>query len=126
MLPVASMSGLVANKGFTSSVYNASKAAVCQLARSLAMEWGQVVNGRPVRVNALCPARSSTPSPCSSRLIESCRLTRPASVSLSLPLGNILTPMVKKNFADDPKLRDLWEKENMVRSSSDPLDLISM
>lgn len=55
ILLVASMSGLIANKGFTSSVYNSSKAAVCQLARSLAMEWGKIVNGKPIRVNALCP-----------------------------------------------------------------------
>jgi NAD(P)-dependent dehydrogenase (short-subunit alcohol dehydrogenase family) len=52
---IASMSGLIANKGFTSSVYNSSKAAVCQLTRSLAMEWGKVVDGKPIRVNALCP-----------------------------------------------------------------------
>jgi hypothetical protein len=25
-----------------------------------------------------------------------------------------MTPMVRKNFEDDPKLRSLWEKENMV------------
>ena len=55
ILLVASMSGLIANKGFTSAVYNSSKAAVCQLARSLAMEWGKAVNGKPIRVNALCP-----------------------------------------------------------------------
>jgi NAD(P)-dependent dehydrogenase (short-subunit alcohol dehydrogenase family) len=42
LLLVASMSGLIANKGFKSSVYNSSKAAVVQLARSLAMEWGPV------------------------------------------------------------------------------------
>ena len=52
---IASISGLNANKGFTSSVYNSSKAAVCQLTRSLAMEWGQVIDGKPIRVNALCP-----------------------------------------------------------------------
>jgi NAD(P)-dependent dehydrogenase (short-subunit alcohol dehydrogenase family) len=52
---VASISGLNANKGFTSSVYNSSKAAVCQLTRSLAMEWGRAVDGKPIRVNALCP-----------------------------------------------------------------------
>jgi NAD(P)-dependent dehydrogenase (short-subunit alcohol dehydrogenase family) len=52
---IASMSGLIANKGFTSSVYNSTKAAVCQLTRSLAMEWGKIVDGKPIRVNALCP-----------------------------------------------------------------------
>jgi NAD(P)-dependent dehydrogenase (short-subunit alcohol dehydrogenase family) len=55
ILLIASMSGMIANKGFTSSVYNSSKAAVGQLARSLAMEWGKIVNGKPIRVNALCP-----------------------------------------------------------------------
>ena len=55
MCLVASISGLNANKGFTSSVYNSSKAAVCQLTRSLAMEWGQAIDGKPIRVNALCP-----------------------------------------------------------------------
>lgn len=55
---IASMSGLIANKGFTSSVYNSSKAAVCQLTRSLAMEWGKAVDGKPIRVNSLCPGLS--------------------------------------------------------------------
>ena len=61
MLLVGSMSGLNANKGFTSSVYNSSKAAVIQLGRSLAMEWGKVVDGKPIRVNVLCPGNIMTP-----------------------------------------------------------------
>lgn len=56
---IASISGLNANRGFTSSVYNSSKAAVCQLTRSLAMEWGQMIDGKPIRVNALCPGKVS-------------------------------------------------------------------
>nr|KAK5450293.1 hypothetical protein LTR18_000309 [Exophiala xenobiotica] len=89
ILLIASMSGLVANRGFTSSVYNSSKAAVCQLARSLAMEWGKVVNGNPIRVNALCP-------------------------------GNIITPMVLKNFEDQPELKKQWENQNMLGRLSEP------
>ena len=58
---VGSMSGLIANKGFTASVYNSSKAAVVQLGRSLAMEWGQIVDGRAIRVNVLCPGNIMTP-----------------------------------------------------------------
>lgn len=27
-----------------------------------------------------------------------------------------MTPMVRKNFEDDPHLKALWEKENMVSS----------
>jgi NAD(P)-dependent dehydrogenase (short-subunit alcohol dehydrogenase family) len=57
ILLVASMSGLIANKGMTSPVYNASKAAVIQLSRSLAMEWGR----HGIRVNNLCPGHVITP-----------------------------------------------------------------
>ncbi|GAQ06209.1 D-arabinitol 2-dehydrogenase [ribulose-forming] [Aspergillus lentulus] len=57
ILLVASMSGLIANKGMTSPVYNSSKAAVIQLARSLAMEWGR----QGIRVNSLCPGHVLTP-----------------------------------------------------------------
>lgn len=61
LLLIGSMSGLIANKGFTASVYNSSKAAVIQLGRSLAMEWGKVVDGKPIRVNVLCPGNIMTP-----------------------------------------------------------------
>jgi NAD(P)-dependent dehydrogenase (short-subunit alcohol dehydrogenase family) len=54
-----------------------------QLSRSLAMEWGQVIDGKPIRVNSLCP-------------------------------GNILTPMVEKNFEDNPALRQRWMDANML------------
>src|SRR5207247_1647796 len=54
---VASMSGMVANKGLFSPVYNSSKAAVNQLAKNLAMEWGQ----QGIRVNSLCPGHILTP-----------------------------------------------------------------
>ncbi|EQL29412.1 alcohol dehydrogenase [Blastomyces dermatitidis ATCC 26199] len=54
---VASMSGLVANKGMNAPVYNSSKAAVIQLGKNLAMEWGQ----KGIRVNSLCPGHILTP-----------------------------------------------------------------
>jgi NAD(P)-dependent dehydrogenase (short-subunit alcohol dehydrogenase family) len=54
---VASMSGLMANHDFTSSVYNSSKAAIIQLAKNLAMEWGP----QGIRVNSLCPGHILTP-----------------------------------------------------------------
>lgn len=54
---VASMSGLVANKGLLSPVYNSTKAAVIQLSRNLAMEWSKY----GIRVNALCPGHIITP-----------------------------------------------------------------
>lgn len=48
---IASMSGTVANKGLLCPAYNASKAAVLQLARNLAAEWGQY----GIRVNTISP-----------------------------------------------------------------------
>ncbi|KAK4494007.1 hypothetical protein PRZ48_015193 [Zasmidium cellare] len=89
MVLVGSMSGKVANRGLYCCVYNASKAAVEQLGRSLAMEWGQIIDGKPIRVNVLCP-------------------------------GNINTPMVQKNFEDEPHLKELWESSNMLGRISEP------
>jgi NAD(P)-dependent dehydrogenase (short-subunit alcohol dehydrogenase family) len=88
---VGSMSGFIANKGLISPVYNSSKAAVIQLARSLAMEWGKLDRdgGKSIRVNSLCP-------------------------------GHIITPMVKKNFAEVPGLKETWEKENMMGRLASP------
>ena len=82
---IASMSGLVANKGLLSPVYNSSKAAVIQLARNLAMEWSPVRDDGSggIRVNCISP-------------------------------GHILTPMVLKNFEEVPGLRETWEAENMM------------
>ncbi|KAL4795176.1 hypothetical protein BDV19DRAFT_399023 [Aspergillus venezuelensis] len=46
---IASMSGSIANRGLTCTAYNSSKAAVHQMCRSVAQEWGQY----NVRVNTL-------------------------------------------------------------------------
>ncbi|EON62577.1 short chain dehydrogenase [Coniosporium apollinis CBS 100218] len=48
---IASMSGSVANRGLICPAYNTSKAGVIQLARNLAMEWGQY----GIRVNTISP-----------------------------------------------------------------------
>ncbi|KAJ5384757.1 Short-chain dehydrogenase/reductase SDR [Penicillium concentricum] len=48
---IASMSGTVANRGLICPAYNASKAAVLQLARNLAAEWGTY----NIRVNTISP-----------------------------------------------------------------------
>ncbi|GAD98577.1 short-chain dehydrogenase [Paecilomyces variotii No. 5] len=55
MVLVASMSGYVSNKGVDTAGYNASKAAVHQLARSLAAEWGSRAGMPLIRVNSLSP-----------------------------------------------------------------------
>ncbi|KAK0730256.1 short-chain dehydrogenase [Lasiosphaeris hirsuta] len=88
---VASMSGLVANKGLLSPVYNSSKAAVIQLARNMAMEWSPVRRedgAGGIRVNCISP-------------------------------GHVLTPMVRKNFEEVPGLREKWEAENMMGRLAD-------
>ncbi len=54
---IGSMSGFIVNKPQEQSFYNASKAAVHHLTRSLAAEWGE----RGVRVNAVAPTYIETP-----------------------------------------------------------------
>ncbi len=54
---VASMSGTIANRDLTQAHYNAAKAGVAHLSRSLAMEW--LSHG--IRVNSLSPGYTATP-----------------------------------------------------------------
>jgi NAD(P)-dependent dehydrogenase (short-subunit alcohol dehydrogenase family) len=54
---IASMSGTIVNRGLTQAHYNASKAGVIHLSKSLAMEWV----GRGVRVNVISPGYTATP-----------------------------------------------------------------
>lgn len=54
---IGSMSGLIVNRPQPQSYYNASKAAVHQMTKSLAAEWAD----RGVRVNAVAPTYIATP-----------------------------------------------------------------
>jgi NAD(P)-dependent dehydrogenase (short-subunit alcohol dehydrogenase family) len=54
---IGSMSGFIVNKPQEQAYYNASKAAVHHLTKSLAAEWG----ARGVRVNAVAPTYINTP-----------------------------------------------------------------
>ena len=54
---MGSMSGLIVNKPQEQAAYNASKAAVHHLTKSLAVEWAE----RGVRVNAVAPTYIATP-----------------------------------------------------------------
>jgi NAD(P)-dependent dehydrogenase (short-subunit alcohol dehydrogenase family) len=57
VVTVGSMSGFIVNKPQPQSYYNASKAAVHHLTKSLAAEWGQ----RGVRINSVAPTYIETP-----------------------------------------------------------------
>ncbi|KAL4928499.1 NAD(P)-binding protein [Aspergillus undulatus] len=91
ILLVASMSGLIANKGMVSAIYNSSKAAVIQLGRSLAMEWSDAAADGTggIRVNCLCP-------------------------------GHIQTPMAQQVMEQDPETKATWESENMMKRLARP------
>lgn len=90
------MSGIIANKGMSSPVYNSSKAAVIQLARSLAMEWTPIQSDRRggIRVNSLSP-------------------------------GHVMTPAVQKLLERNPGMREMWESENMAHRLANPAEFKS-
>jgi len=67
MVLIASMSGSIANKGLNTTAYNSSKAAVIQMARSLAAEWGSQSGHPVIRVNSLSPGYVVTPLSADSR-----------------------------------------------------------
>lgn len=54
---IASMSGVIVNRGLSQCHYNASKAGVIHMSKSLAMEWV----GRGIRVNSISPGYTATP-----------------------------------------------------------------
>lgn len=57
IINIASMSGVIVNRGLQQVHYNASKAGVIHMSKSMAMEWVE----RGVRVNSISPGYTATP-----------------------------------------------------------------
>lgn len=57
IINIASMSGVIVNRGLMQAHYNASKAGVIHMSKSMAMEWVD----RGIRVNSISPGYTATP-----------------------------------------------------------------
>jgi NAD(P)-dependent dehydrogenase (short-subunit alcohol dehydrogenase family) len=108
MVLIASMSGHVSNRGINTSAYNASKAAVHQLARSLAAEWGHPQNTFPGST-----ATATNPNPST----EPRKVCPPIRVNTLSP-GHIDTPL--SEAARVRGLTDEWANQNMLGRISQP------
>ncbi|GAA2019947.1 SDR family oxidoreductase [Nakamurella flavida] len=67
---IASMSGVIANRGLKQAHYNSSKAGVIHLTKSLATEWVD----RGVRVNAISPGYTATPMNTRPEMVDQMRV----------------------------------------------------
>jgi NAD(P)-dependent dehydrogenase (short-subunit alcohol dehydrogenase family) len=79
---IASMSGTIVNRGLLQAHYNASKASVIHLSRSLAMEWC----ARGIRVNSISPGYTATPMNTRPEVAEQVR-----QFEADTPLGRMAT-----------------------------------
>jgi NAD(P)-dependent dehydrogenase (short-subunit alcohol dehydrogenase family) len=80
---IASMSGTIVNRGLTQAHYNASKAGVIQLSKSLAMEWA----AHGIRVNCISPGYTATPMNTRPEVAEQVR-----QFEADTPLGRMARP----------------------------------
>ena len=76
------MSGSIVNRGLTQAHYNASKAGVIHLSKSLAMEWVD----RGVRVNVISPGYTLTPMNIRPEVAEQRKI-----FAAETPMGRIAT-----------------------------------
>lgn len=82
IINIASMSGVIVNRGLMQAHYNSAKAAVIHLTKSLAMEWSD----RGIRVNAISPGYTLTPMNQRAEVAEQLKL-----FAADTPLGRIAT-----------------------------------
>ena len=80
---IASMSGSIVNRGLLQVHYNASKAAVIHLSKSLAMEWV----GKGIRVNVISPGYTLTPMNLRPEVAEQRKV-----FERDTPMGRMATP----------------------------------
>jgi NAD(P)-dependent dehydrogenase (short-subunit alcohol dehydrogenase family) len=80
---IASMSGVIVNRDLLQVHYNASKAAVIHLSKSLAMEWA----GRGIRVNSISPGYTATPMNTRPEVAEQVK-----QFEADTPLGRMASP----------------------------------
>jgi NAD(P)-dependent dehydrogenase (short-subunit alcohol dehydrogenase family) len=83
MVNIASMSGTIVNRGLLQAHYNASKAAVVHMSKSLAMEWA----ARGIRVNSISPGYTATPMNLRAEVAEQVR-----QFEADTPLGRMAAP----------------------------------
>jgi NAD(P)-dependent dehydrogenase (short-subunit alcohol dehydrogenase family) len=67
---IASMSGVIVNRGLNQCHYNASKAGVIHISKSMAMEWV----GRGIRVNTISPGYTATPMNTRPEMVHQAKL----------------------------------------------------
>jgi NAD(P)-dependent dehydrogenase (short-subunit alcohol dehydrogenase family) len=67
---IASMSGVIVNRGLSQAHYNASKAGVIHMSKSMAMEWVD----RGVRVNTISPGYTATPMNTRAEMVHQTKL----------------------------------------------------
>ncbi len=77
---IASMSGVIVNRGLTQCHYNASKAGVIHMTKSMAMEWV----GRGIRVNTISPGYTATPMNTRPEMVHQTKLFEDAT-----PMGRM-------------------------------------
>jgi NAD(P)-dependent dehydrogenase (short-subunit alcohol dehydrogenase family) len=79
---IASMSGVIVNRGILQAHYNSAKAAVIHLSKSLAMEWCD----RGIRVNSISPGYTMTPMNARPEVAEQVK-----KFEADTPLGRMAT-----------------------------------